>query len=205
MFEEWGIGWRKFVLDADVRAFTRGWTANKLLKGAGVDADPTEISGWQVVSEVVLSSAAQYVDFTNLDINTDKMYKLFIRTKNATATGGGLELFREGDNTLTNYWSQAFGASGSTFDSALLNEPRLVTFSAGLDGFLDISIFRSLNGYMQAYSIPWYGSSTNPHICNWLLSSTNTTTNITSLRVYSTVAASLAANSVFVLCKPRTG
>jgi hypothetical protein len=187
-----------------VRTFTKGWTANKLLKGAGVDANPTEISGWQVVSEVVLASAAQSVDFTNLDINTDKMYKLFITTKNV-ALSGALQLFREGDYTTTNYYAQSFGADGSTVSAVRLNEPRLLTFPSGLNTFLDISIFRTIDGYMEAFSIPFYGSVTTPVLGSWLISSTNTTTNITSLKVYSTTVSSLAANSTFVLCKPRTG
>jgi hypothetical protein len=188
-----------------VRSFCRGWTSGKLLKGSGANTDPTEISGWQVVAEVTLSTNAQYVDFTGLDINTDKMYWLFINTKNTTGSSYGLYLYREGDYTASNYYSQALFARGATVSADAWNAPRILTLTANDDLAAYLTIFRSLRGYMIAFSRTSYSDVTSPYIALWTVTSTNTTTNITSLRIYSAGANPIESGSMFILCKPRTG
>jgi hypothetical protein len=188
-----------------VRAFTRGWTANKLLKGAGVDTDPTEISGWQVVNEVILSADTDHVDFTNLNINADKFYILFLSLRNPQTSDANYRCYVEGDYTDTNYYAQHFGASGTSVWGGRDNFPWFALGHASNRVCGILFVFRDPDGYFKYISYPTKYTGSTIELMFWAGSRTATVTNITSIRIYSPIAGGIGANSVLTLCKPRTG
>jgi len=187
-----------------VRAFTKGWTSGKLLKGAGVNVDPTEISGWEKISEVIPGSDVDYVDFTGLDINTDKVYVLFLDIKNASGSMTSTILYREGDYTESNYYVQYLNADGSTLTAARANLARLGLLYSGNSQAFIAWVFRDPDGYMHAFSFSDYDRASAIKITQRFLNSNNTTSNVTSLRVTASVAKTIGAGSILILCKPRT-
>ncbi len=186
-----------------VRTFTKGWTLNKLLKGAGADVNPVEISGWQVVSEVIVPSAVSYVDFTSLDGNTDKFYILFVNLRNALASDYVCVLSANGDHTEANYYSQRIYANGDVLSGGRFNSMYLSVLPAS--GTLSVMAYalRDANGYYRHYTFSTLLQSSSVIIQNWACVKTATIANLTSLRIYCGDAA-IGADSVIVLCKPRT-
>ncbi len=187
-----------------VRAFTKGWTSGKLLKGGGVNADPSEISGWEKMAEVILAATANYIDFTNLDINSDTFYIILATIKEAAAGAFPIALYRNADYTDTNYYSQYFQADGATVGGGRQNAPYITAIYAGESTALFVTVHRDPDGYMLALATSNFRRGSNISFVNRHNSSTNTTTNITSLRLYSAVASSLGIGSTFSLFKPRT-
>jgi len=68
------------------------------------------------IASTELSAAAQYVDFSGLDIEGHGgIYKVFVLIRNQSAANSVLQLNYNGDTTSTNYYiSQDLGASGNT-------------------------------------------------------------------------------------------
>jgi len=191
-------------ITAEVLDSRTTWTLNKLLKGAGANVAPTEISGWEKISEVIPGSAVDYVDFTGLDINTDKVYILLVNIKNGTAGWINVRLHREGDYTDTNYYTQYLTADGGVISAGRLNEARLLGMPVS-DALTAVAfIMRDPDGYMQVNILNLRERASSVVMENRCISSNNTTTNITSLRVSSSATGGIGANSVLMLCRPRS-
>lgn len=182
-----------------------GWTLGKLLKGSGAGSNPSEISGWEVVSEVTVSSDVDYVDFTALDINTDKFYALIHSIKNPTVSGSLYSLYRNADYTATNYYSQYISAVNTAISGSRGNNAGFHSVDAGVAGLCFGVICRDLDGYMQFVNLIMRRRASSIALQNRFVSSNNTTTNITSLRISASVSGSIGQNSVLLLCKPRSG
>ena len=184
------------------------WTANKLLKGAGVGVDPTEIdvpsSGdWEVVSEVNIGSAVDYVDFTGLDGNTDKFYELFLTITNPEAAASFF-LFVNGDTTVTNYYEQYLDANGTTVVAGRSNDPTVAYAAIGERTMARVTITRDPDGYFKYLCLMSYKTGSAVILQSRAGSKTGTVANITSLRVASSVAGAIGVGSNLLLCKPRT-
>lgn len=188
-----------------VRAFTKGWTANKLLKGAGVNADPTELSGWQVISEQTVTSDCEYIDFLTLDINTDLFYVLFGSFKNPQIENASLLLCVNADYTETHYYAQAVDVDGNVVTAVRYNTPFLGGIPIGNRLICMAYINRDPDGYPRHYSFTSRYSTNAVVIQHWGACKTATVTNITSLRILTGTAGGIGAGSFVVLCKPRTG
>jgi hypothetical protein len=188
----------------DAQTFINGWTLNTLLKGAGAGAAPTEISGWQKLAETIVPSNCDYVHFNSLDINTDKFYLLLFMIKNPQVSHSFVYIYREGDYTNTNYYSQYLFAAGTSITAARLNNAHIVyVYSTGEIAGLAM-ITRTLNGnFLAAATTPRHPGSAS-EFEQTTLSSANTTANITSLRVAVSAAGAIGAGSILMLCKPRT-
>jgi hypothetical protein len=188
-----------------VRSFTKGWTSGKLLKGAGVNTDPSEISGWEVVAEVNVAYDCTYVDFINLDSNTDKFYILLATVKNPTATTNTLAIYVNGDYTYTNYYSQYLQALGNTVSSGQFNSPNLGGFASGECLNVMAYINKDPSGYFKYYSFTHRYLGTSTTIQNWAGNrNAGTITNITSLRI-SGPTNTIGAGSTLMLFRVRTG
>lgn len=187
-----------------VRGFTKGWALNKLLKGGGIGADPAELSGWQVVAEVVVPSDCEYIDFTGLDINTDRFYVLFCSFRNPQSTGTALVLYVNGDYTESHYYAQVIDASGTIITSARYNSAYLGGIPANDRLAVMAYLVRDPDGYPRHYTFTTRYTGSGVAIQNWAVCKTATVTNITSLRVLTGVTGAIGADSVALLCKPRT-
>jgi hypothetical protein len=188
-----------------VRTFTKGWTSGKLLKGAGVNADPVEISGWEVLADIDVVSAVVYVDFTSLDINTDKLYILVLNIKHAVASPMDYMLYRSADYTNTNYYTQWINASGTTVSANRGNFPAIHYVPANGAQFSVAYITRDSGGYFHALAFFDYDRASAVAATIRFINSSNTTANVTSLRVYTNSGNNgIDIGSRLTLCKPRT-
>lgn len=188
-----------------VRSFTKGWTSGKLLKGAGVDANPTEISGWQVVTEVIVSSNSDYIDLTSLDVNTDKFYLLFLSILNNATSLAEYSAYVQADYTATNYYRQYLRADNATISAGRTNNAGC--FAAAVSkSVLGIAIItRDIAGIFRLYNLTTRNDAASMLIDNFVVAKVATVTNITSLRIQSTVANGIGVGSLLILCKPRSG
>ena len=142
----------------------------------------------------VSGSAVTSIDFSGLDINTHKSYRVEIELINATASGGALYCFVNGDTTLTNYWSQYFYANSTSVTSARQNNPQISTLIASSIASVQLSI-EKVNGYTRITSSDNFNTSSS--IAYEIFSSTKTATvtNITQLTFTSSVASSIGVGS----------
>ena len=159
---------------------------------------------WHVLAEVDVTENCDYVDFTSLDINTDRFYILFVNAKNPTGSSYSLLLFRNDDYTATNYYTQFIGASGTTVSAGRENRPGFIYLPAGIALISQMFIGRDPDGYMQATGLSMRNRGANVHLENKYISSTNTTANITSIRIAAQQSGGIGAGSKLLLCRPRS-
>ena len=180
-------------------------TAGKVLTSDGTDVSwqtPTAGGNFQLVQEQILSAAATNVDFTGLDINTDKAYMLVYKLKNLYSAGQNFSIFVEGDYTLTNYYSQCLYATGATVAANNANQPRLCVADVVNDNMIGQALIqRDVDGYFRYVSN--YGKKTDSSLQFEYQTGrkTATVTNITSIRIHADQANTIAANSRFALYK----
>jgi hypothetical protein len=188
----------------DASSFISSWTLGKYLLGAGAGVAPTEVSGWQKIAEVVAPSNCDYVDFTSLDINTDKLYLLFANVRNSTAGVLVLSLFRNGDYTVTNYYVQYLLVTGAVISGGRGNTAGFVGMTTATSAAILLYITKDIDGYLRARcSI----NREPPSTINWqdvALASNVVAANITSLRISADVSGGIKTGSTLLLCKPRT-
>ena len=183
------------------------WTLNKLLKGAGTGADPTEIPdpGWRVLAEVTPTVAVDYVDFTGLDINTDKFFLLLLTIKNPLAVSCDYYLFVEGDTVAANYYFQWVQADGATLAAGRANSAAICGIGVAGERVLGWAwITRDPDGYAKARGNECRETGLNVQFVDIAWSKVATVTNITSLRVAAAVAGGIGIGSKLVLCRPRS-
>jgi len=159
---------------------------------------------WEKIAEVVPASDVDYVDFTGLDINTDKFYVLFSTIKNPTASDAWYYAFVEGDYTETNYYSQNVNAAGTTVGGQRLNSPQIAGTGTGENCFFVAWITRDPDGYFRYCSINNKRPASSIIVVCRAGAKTATVTNITSIRISASVSGAIGTGSKFILCKVRT-
>lgn len=103
-----------------------------------------------VVEHEVTGSAVTSIDFTGLDINTDKSYRIELDITSITA-GAVIELFYNNDTTSTNYYSQYIQGSGATPTSSRANDAGIIAVGAGTFSSCVINV-QLVDGYAIAVS-----------------------------------------------------
>lgn len=183
--------------DGEVLTYDTGTTKWIAAAGGGV-------GDWQVIAEVNVAETCDYVEFTGLDLNTDKVYILFVNIHNVYAGNPTIYLFREADYTATNYYTQYIYADGAALSAGRVNVPSLLYIPQG-EALAGVAfIYRDTDGYMQAQAFGMRGRAATVRQENKYISSSNTTPNITSLRAQGDVAAAIGAGSYLLLCRPRS-
>ena len=188
------------------RDFVKGFASGKLLKGAGIDADPAEISSWEKVADVVAGSNLDYVDLTSLDGNSAGCYYLTLCIYNPLGSSCIYYLYVNGDTTNANYYYQWITAASTVISANRENAPVLLSLSAGQSVFLFITMTKDPQGYFR-YNISAFGELATTAL-TWGagsgIKSNATITNITSLRIAAGSTGGIGQNSFLLLCKPRT-
>lgn len=185
--------------------FAKGWTVNKLLKGGGVAVDPSEISGLEVLADIVTDEDEDYVDFTGLDINTDKTYRLLLAIQDASVSGGEFYLLINGIDTATFYYTQVLYANHTTVGAFRANNNAFTSIDAGGDSISVVNIIKDVSGYFRA------SISNNRRVYDLLVTenrvicSTFVADNITSIRIVANSSGGLGEGSRLLLTKQRTG
>jgi len=155
------------------------------------------------VSEVDVSSDCTYVDFTGLDGNSAWFYKLFATVKNPTGSSTNYFLFVNGDTTETNYYSQCIHGNGTNVTAARYNNPVIVNIAGGDKALCETTITKDNDGYFRYFCSVSRDPASAVKLTIRNGSKTATITNITSLRVQTSVSNAIGAGSKFILFKVR--
>jgi len=180
-----------------------GGTAGQIyakIDGTDYNAEWVDNSGESllVASAVVSGSAVTSVQFTGLDLNTDKDWVLVSIIINATASAADVRLFVNGDTTATNYRASAHWFYSGGHDKASVDGPTFanVLASKHLYSVCNISI---ANGYPSFLSRTIKGGDASAVAQDWGGYKEDTEANVTQLDITSTVASSIAVGSEFRL------
>ena len=161
-------------------------------------------SGWEKIAEVtVTGSAVDYIEFTGLDINTDKFYYLIFNLINAEAACN-FDLYCNVDYEPTNYYSQLLRASGTTVTAAGYNAPTFVYIASSQQSLGDILIARNADGYFNYKSYSLRNDYGLPCLYNRVGLKSDSVSNITALRIQGAVSTQIGVGTHLILCKPRT-
>lgn len=142
-----------------------------------------------LASYTVTGSAVTSIDFSGLDINTHKSYRVEIDWFNASAGNTRMEMFVNGDMTTTNYYEQTMTASSSTIGGGRYNDAG-ICYSPSTGNLVKAIVFVGLVlGYPHSNSFSAENVGSTMQIEMKGHSKTTTVANITQL-TFTTVAAS---------------
>lgn len=159
---------------------------------------------WELIAEVTATSSIDYVDFTGLDINSDKMYVLLLSLTNPYGTGTDYYLLVEGDTNIANYYVQGLGADGTTITSGRSNSA-YVTCAPGNERTVTVVFLgKDPANYSRAFSLCNRRTGGNVDINIFAQTHAVQTSNITSVRIIGSNSNGIGANSYIALFRVRT-
>lgn len=138
-----------------------------------------------LVSEVTLAAAASRVNFTGLDINTERVYYLEADFRNALAANTRFHVYVEGVLVDANYWRQRIYGAGAGVTAQRLNEARALEVTANQRAKLSLKFHRSYEGYLYVEGVAMGREGANIHVQLDFIQSTFTRTNLTSITLMS--------------------
>jgi len=155
--------------------------------------------GYELVSDITVSTATTQVDFTGLNITKDDDYVL-VATQDDGPINSTLSLYVNGNTSASNYYEQVLSANGTSVSGARYNTAWL-TLSGGLNAFIT-NIKLSNNGYVvfTSNSIDEVGSS-SMRFFNACCTSIFTVSAITALNIVSDLSNGIYTGSRFQLYK----
>jgi len=165
--------------------------------------DVSAAGKWQVVYETTLSANMTYVDITGLNINTDKIYKLYLNLKNVAGTTAECNIFINGNYTATEYYKQYMEINGTGITAGRANDSNIGTIPSGGAFASEVSIYKDITNYLRVISYSNYSNGSNIRGLSTWNTTINTITNITSIRISSNTSNAFSAGSYILLCKPR--
>lgn len=140
----------------------------------------------------VSGSAVTSIDFSGLDINTHKSYRVEIDL--VCAGSGSVYLFINNDTTITNYYSQLISSNDTTIGGGRGNSSRIVDLITGdyHKCNLNVSLI-----YSKVVYNSFVNYSDDSNIQTYLFSGSKiaTVANITQLTFTSSVASSIGVGS----------
>jgi len=145
------------------------------------------------------SDNIDYVDFTNLDINTHKCYLLLASLVNPTNSGLRYVVFVEGDYTATNYYAQYCLATATGVSAARENNSALGGVFAGERCSIAAFFWVDPGGYFRWFSVNCRQTGSSVSAETRAGSKTAAVTNVTSIRIASDVAGGIGAGSRLML------
>lgn len=149
------------------------------------------------------------VTFSNLNINEDRLYRIYMEVANPTVSTSNYHIYFNGDTTVTNYWSNIIYAANGASNFARFNEPRIVSnvFNAvsggAFYGYTDV-IFSDNYGFCKWISMNVINMDINIGFANYAGTTVNpipktTIGGITDITIHSTIAGAISAGSKFRL------
>lgn len=144
-------------------------------------------TGWELVSTTIIAgSAADNINLTGLDIDTDGEYLIMLDVVNDGASAQQYLLTINGDETVTNYKSQLSHMESTTHSISNNATPvmNVSGISQNLAAFFQIWISLDSEDVMRALSV---GNATDaPWLEQAAIKKTGTTANITSIKIAGT-------------------
>jgi len=176
-------------------------TNNRLHYFNGTIDRELDINFWEKITEVEVDSDCTYIDFTGLDGNTDWFYIIYGTLYNPTDSDSDYCLFVEGDYTITNYYRQFIYADDTTIAAARHNVTSFCYLPSGFSNFFHLHITKDALNYFRYYSYVNRLIAVGVQLVILTGMKIDTITNITQLRIQSTVTNAIGAGSKFVLFK----
>jgi len=158
---------------------------------------------WEVIAEVEPETDVDYVEFTGLDINSDKAYVIFVTAKNPQTSDTRIKIYVNGDLTDTDYYSQYIHATGTNVSANRLNLPYVTFLGAGKEAFAVVIVSRSADGYLHAYVARCHRTGSEAELTLVHVASAVTFTNITSIRLAVDITGGIGAGSKFILARVK--
>lgn len=184
--EIWLDGAYKFILKntADVTK----WTSDDV---TGTETEPTLLAEYEVTGSAVTS-----VQFTGLDINTHKSYR--IEADLVLGPSGASTLFMYANNNVvvTDYYSQYLQGDASTISAARENNPAVCDITGGRAGFVAfLAPFN--NQFISKIQSHYIGTSAVNTVVRTQTAPRYTNENLTKLTFASTVVQGIGVGSKF--------
>jgi len=183
--------------------------AGLVLTAQGVDVDPIYSSPpapaniWEVLADIEVPAGQDYVDFTGLNIDEDGAYVLFLMIYNETGSSSWYRIFVEGDYTVANWYTQRLEATGTSVGAGRSNETYVLYVPYGNRGCTTVIVMREPLGWVRFTSLI---TSYPPELCRAQIfcgCSKVTYTNVTQIRIASTVAGAIGTGSRLILARVK--
>ena len=158
--------------------------------------------GYQLISDVTVSTATTQVDFTGLNIDKTSEYRLVADYVNGHSSGSAIYLYTNDNITGSNYYRQHLNASSSTIFVARYIDPEIVfaELSSKSIGMIDIKLTNSNYFTYQSSTSRQYGGS-SIQLLKQYGTSTFTLSSITKLAIKSSATNGIGVGSRFQLIK----
>jgi hypothetical protein len=155
----------------------------------------------QKVADITISTATTSVDITGLSIDKNSEYMLVSDVTTGLSTTSYNRLFVNNNVTISNYYTQALQAYGTTVNSGRDNDTFISVSDYGKTlSYVNIKLTNNSNFIWQSNSFRDYGNSTFGLI-NHNGTSTFTATSITQLKITSSATNAIGVGSRFQLYK----
>ncbi len=166
--------------------------------------------GWQLISDVLLASAATSYTFSNLDGNTDEEYMIVAQIINGYNGALGYSLTINND-TGANYGTQYLSGINTTAAAARNTSASSISFGNG-DALGDFNLTKTIiyakSGYVRTLltKFTWGATTTIGGVQFWGGSWNNTADNITRLDIIASQANGLGIGThLFLFKRTLTG
>lgn len=150
-----------------------------------------------LLSETTTNALLTSIEFTGLDINTHKGYRLEIAYVDGAATAHSAALYVNGLTTATDYYSQYIQASGTSVTTGRLNSAQAFGATAGNRTFAVIDIGLTPGGFFFAHSEEARTVGSAVEGIGYKISRTASIANITSLTITAGVANGIGVGTTF--------
>jgi len=178
----------------DTQVLTYDFASGKWINGTGGGASSL------LAEHTVTGAAVTSVDFSGLDINTHKSYRLEIELYNPTGTSAYLYAFVNGDTVVSNYYVQSVQYDTTVATVSRHNGAEITTTVLGEQSKVDASISIS-NGISYIVSQSMGRAASLVRSFFYCQAKVATVTNITQLTFTSSVAGGIGIGSKFRIYK----
>ena len=159
--------------------------------------DVIAVGDISLLAEIVISgSAVTSVDFTGLDINTHKSYRIEIESINTLGVDSILSWAINGDTTAINYYYQRVDIDDTSVTGVRSNSNSVALTPANNRAGLVINVLNR-NGYIQGLTQESRGSGSGLDLHLRSLSKVSSVSNMTQLTFTSSVSGGIGVNSRF--------
>jgi hypothetical protein len=151
------------------------------------------------VAELSVSSDTTQIDVTGLNLSTDKLYWFAFAVKNPTASTTNYYIAFNGDTTTANYYAERVWFEGTGYGAARANYPDICdNIGAGKGAVFHCLVFRDVDGYPRYImdAAHWGVSDIGRKILGGIW---NSTANVTSISLWSSVASGIGAGSRLIM------
>ena len=175
---------------------------------AGVKVATVSNSGifegnFNVVSDITVSTACDYVDFTGLDGNSAIEYRLSMVLQNNGSGYTNHRIFINADYNITDYYRQNLLADDTTISGGRANDNNISYVNSGSVTRIDGTITIDSGNYVDWIESERRYRGSSLSLLEFRVITTFTVTNLTSIRIGSSIANGIGVGSRLILTKVK--